>query len=238
MRVAVISDIHGFSIALQHVLADIDRTGPFDQIVVAGDLCEVGPAPAEVLSILQSRSLTVIKGNTDFDIVEASRMGESTPSLDYAIARIGADGVSYLAGLPFSHRIAPYEGALPTSELLVVHANPHNLLDRIDPKMSDRELREVVGDTPAGAIAFGHLHICYMRQLDETLLVDVSAVGNPKDGDFRCKYGVLIWSEPENRWVAEIRKLDYPIESTTEQILNSNLPNPEKVLKKLKKASY
>ncbi len=238
MRVAVISDIHGFSIALEHVLADIDRTGPFDQIVVAGDLCEVGPAPAEVLSILQSRSLTVVQGNTDFDIVEAARMGESSPSLDYAISRIGAEGVSYLAALPFSHRIAPFVDAPPTTELLVVHANPRNLLDRIDPNMSDRELREVIGDTPAGAIAFGHLHICYTRQIDETLLVDVSAVGNPKDGDFRCKYGVLTWNDSDNHWDAEIRKLDYPIESTTDQILSSNLPNPEKVLKKLKKASY
>ena len=75
MRIAVMSDIHGFSIALEHVLAEIDRTGPFDEIVVAGDLCEVGPGPEEVLSILQSRAVTVIQGNTDFDIVEAARMG-------------------------------------------------------------------------------------------------------------------------------------------------------------------
>lgn len=238
MRIAVISDIHGFSLALEHVLTDLDRTGPYDEIVVAGDLCEVGPAPAEVLSILQSRPVTVIQGNTDFDIVEAARMGDSTPSLDYAISQIGADGVSYLAALPFSRRIAPRSGVSAMQELLVVHANPHNLLDRIDPNMSDRELREVVGETIAGAIAFGHLHICYTRMLDETLLVDVSAVGNPKDGDLRCKYGVLTWNESESRWEAEIRKLDYPLETTAEQILSSTLPNPEKVLKKLKKASY
>ncbi|MEA2594744.1 MAG: hypothetical protein QOF01_1213, partial [Thermomicrobiales bacterium] len=47
MRVAVMSDIHGFSLALETVLADIDLQGPFDEVVVAGDLCEVGPAPAE-----------------------------------------------------------------------------------------------------------------------------------------------------------------------------------------------
>jgi hypothetical protein len=49
MRVAVMSDIHGFNFALETVLADLDQQGPFDEVVVAGDLCEVGPAPADVL---------------------------------------------------------------------------------------------------------------------------------------------------------------------------------------------
>jgi predicted phosphodiesterase len=235
MRIAVLSDIHGFSIALERVLADLDATGPYDEIVVAGDLCEVGPDPAGVLALLQSRDDTVLMGNTDQDIVEGERGSES---IAYAVDQIGREGVDYLANLPFSRRITPPGGASPSDDLLVVHANPHNLLDRFDPAMSDRELREVKGDTEAAAIAFGHIHICYVRRLAETLLVDVSAVGNPKDGDLRCKYGVLTWDEPAREWRAEIRKLDYPLNETAEQIMSSNLPNPERVLKKLKKASY
>ncbi len=46
MRVAVMSDIHGFNLALETVLADLDAQGPFDEVIVAGDLCEVGPGPA------------------------------------------------------------------------------------------------------------------------------------------------------------------------------------------------
>ena len=70
------------------------------------------------------------------------------------------------------------------------------------------------------------------------MLVDVSAVGNPKDGDLRCKYGILNWDANTQRWTAEIRRLDYPLEATEAQILASGMPNPEKVIKKLKKASY
>jgi predicted phosphodiesterase len=238
MRIAVMSDIHGFSIALARVLADIDATGPYDAIVVAGDLCEVGPDPAGVLATLQARDFKVILGNTDYDIVEAARSGDGSDSLRFAIEQIGPEGVEYLAALPFSERIAPPGGVSQENDLLVVHANPHNLLDRFDPAMSDRELREVKGDARAGAIAFGHIHICYIRKLDDTLLVDVSAVGNPKDGDLRCKYGVLSWNEEAREWSAELRKLDYPLAETEEQIFSSPLPNPEKVLKKLKKATY
>jgi predicted phosphodiesterase len=238
MRIAVLSDIHGFSIALERVLAHIDATGPYGAVVVAGDLCEVGPDPEGVLAVLRERDFVVLMGNTDYDIVEAARFRDGPESLEYAIRHIGDEGVAYLASLPFSHRITPPEGVSPSDDLLVVHANPHNLLDRFDPAMSDRELREVKGDAEAAVIAFGHIHICYIRNLDETLLVDVSAVGNPKDGDLRCKYGVITWDAETREWSAEIVKLDYPLDETAEQILNSDLPNPEKVLKKLKKASY
>ena len=37
MRVAIFSDVHGNLPALEAVLADMQRRGPFDQIVAAGD---------------------------------------------------------------------------------------------------------------------------------------------------------------------------------------------------------
>ncbi len=238
MRVAVLSDIHGFSLALETVLADLDTQGPFDEIVVAGDLCEVGPAPAEVLTILQSRSFTVLTGNTDADIVEEATSGWSRGSVRFALDQIGPSGVDYLADLPFSCRVTPPNAQSRADDLLVVHANPHNLLDRLTPDASDLEIREVLGDETARAIAFGHYHVSFTRRIDETLLVDVSAVGNPKDGDLRCKYGILTWNATAHTWSAEIRKLPYPLEATETQILASALPNPQKAIAKLKRASY
>jgi predicted phosphodiesterase len=238
MRIAVMSDIHGFSLALETVLADLDRQGPFDEVVVAGDLCEVGPAPAEVIGLLRARDFAVLQGNTDLDIVIAARERGGHETDEYAAERIGPEGIAYLAGLPFSHRITPPGGRSPDDDLLVVHANPHNLVDKLDPVASDHDLRQIIGDTRAAAIAFGHIHICYVRELDGMLLVDVSAVGNPKDEDLRCKYGILTWDGEQRSWQAELRKLEYPLEATAEQILASDLPEPEKVLRKLIRASY
>jgi len=237
MRVAVMSDIHGFDLALQTVIADLERHEPLDQIVVAGDLCEVGPGPAAVLAILQDKTSdprwTVLRGNTDRDIVEGARDG-----MDYVVDQIGPEGMSYLASLPFSRRITPPGGTSPDDDLLVVHANPHNLDDRLDPTWSDADLKEVIGDTRAKAIAFGHIHICYVRDVDGILLVDVSAVGNPKDGDLRCAYGIIEWDAEAKEWQAAIHRVDYPIDETEEEILASDLPKPEKVIRKLKRATY
>jgi predicted phosphodiesterase len=241
MRVAVMSDIHGFNLALETVLADVAAEAaraPIAEVVVAGDLCEVGPAPAEVLDVLRGGEYTVLLGNTDRDLVEAATAGWQGRELGYALERIGAEGVEYLAGLPFARRITPPGGVAPDDDLLVVHANPHNLDEKLEPTASDRALREVIGGARAAALAFGHHHVCYTRRLDGMLLVDVSAVGNPKDGDLRCKWGLFTWDEVARAWSVELRKLPYPLAATAAQIRASDLPDPERTLRKLEKASY
>lgn len=238
MRIAVMSDIHGFNLALDAVLADIAADGPFDEVVVAGDLVEGGPGPAEVIESLQASDMTVLRGNTDRDVILAVEERWDDRAFEYVYDQIGDEGLVYLASLPFSRRITPPSGISPDDDLLVVHANPFDLERPLSPAMSDRELREVLGETRAAVIAFGHVHIAYTRQLEDRLLVDVSAVGNPKDQDLRCKYGVLTWDEATRTWSAEIRRIAYPVDETIAQIEESSIPKPNKTRKKLLKASY
>jgi predicted phosphodiesterase len=238
MRVAVFSDVHGFNLALEVVLADIAEHGPFDAVIAAGDHCELGPAPELALDLLREREIVLLKGNTDVAIVEGAAEKSADPELQYAINRLGSERINDLAGLPFSHRITPPGGRAPQDDLLVVHANPHDLYEPLDPSLSDDELLGIIGETEAAAIAFGHIHICYIRSVAEYLLVDVSAVGNPKDGDLRCKYGILAWNEGARSWSAELRKLPYPLEATERQIKERGVPEAEKVIKKLRRATY
>lgn len=235
MRVAVMSDIHGFSLALKTVLADMDACGSFDAIIVAGDLCEGGPAPDEVLRLLTGLSARVLQGNTDRDLVDPSHESDA---FAYTRSKIGDDGLRYLAGLPFDARIVPPGGTNRADDLLVVHANPEDQDRHIPPDASEQELRDLIGPTEAAAIAFGHLHVCYIRQALGKLLVDVSAVGNPKDGDLRCKWGELTWDQHGGKWTAALHRLPYPLEETIAQMQRSGMPKPDKAIAKLKRASY
>jgi len=240
MRVAVMSDIHGFSLALRAVLDDLAGLPPVDEVVVAGDLCEVGPAPGEVLTILSTWSppppLTALLGNTDRDVIDGA--GDRSARDDIVHRQIGEAGVAYLASLPFERRITPPEGFSPDEDLLVVHANPHDLERKLKPEMSDRALREVIGETRAAVIAFGHHHVSFVRPLGETTLVDVSAVGNPKDGELSCRYSLLTWDGTSRNWAIEQRRVPYPVDETAAQIRASDLPDPDRTLRTLLKASY
>lgn len=235
MKIAVLSDIHGFSLAFDRVLEDIRTVPGIDQIVIAGDLCEGGPDPAGVLDRIAALDAVVLQGNTDRDIANMDRLSDAAR---FTMDQVGDDGLKYLRNLRFSWRISPPGIDDPAQELLVVHANPIDQDRHIPPDAGQQELQELIGDTQASVIAFGHLHVAYIRELPNMTLLDVSAVGNPKDGDLRSKWGLVEWSDNASAWSATLRYVDYPREETEEQIRASGMPNPEKQIRKLRKASY
>lgn len=235
MKIAVISDIHGYSLALDRVLADIAQEPDVNQLIIAGDLVEGGPDPAGVFDRIRRLDAVVLKGNTDRDIADGSRDSNFSRWIG---RQIGKEGRTWLRSLPFSHRVSPPGSNDPWDDVLVVHANPVDMDRHIPPDAGPHELRELIGGTQAAVIAFGHLHIAYIRQLERMTLVDVSAVGNPKDGDLRSKWGLIEWDPKTREWSTDLRYVDYPLEETERQIKESGMPNPDKQWRKLRKASY
>lgn len=236
MRIAIISDIHGNLIALDAVLQDLNEQPPVDQLIVAGDLCLNGPCPRQVIERVQALHCPVIQGNTDFEIVtqapEKSEKKRNTAG--WTREQIGQPGIHYLASLPFSHTIANPGG----SDLYIVHANPLNLEDAIFPNATDDELERLLGelDGRIGALAFGHLHIAYIRWWRNLLLFDVGSCGIPRDEDHRAAYGILNWNG--KAWEAEIHRVPYDVEAVIRQIRTCGMPNPEKRVKVLVEARY
>jgi len=238
MRIAIMSDIHGFDLALRNVLDDIEANGPFDAIVAAGDLCETGPRPDEVVRILQERGIQAVEGNTDVGVIKAAQGRDDAPNLRYAAERLGTEGVAWLAALPFEIRFTPPGSTGHGDDLLIVHANPHNLEDSLDPDCSDEQLLKLIEPVDAAMIVFGHVHICYIREVGRYLLMDVSAVGNSKNGDLSSKWGIATWNDTTRAWSGELRRVPYPLEATKAEIRECGVPNPAKVIRKLEAASY
>jgi putative phosphoesterase len=236
MRIAVISDIHGNQLALEAVLQDLADQPNIDQVIIAGDLCLNGPCPADVLKILQDLKYPVIQGNVDTEVVtDSPRRGEKKKAMIAWIRQqIGAEGVDYLASLPFSHRVNNPDG----SDLLVVHANPLNQDEAIYPTTPDSMLEHFLGDLDPtiGALAFGHYHVAYQKRWRHLLLVDAGSSGLPRDEDLRASYAILSWSG--GSWQAEHRRVPYDVKAVVQQILTSTMPNIEKRVKILTKAKY
>jgi predicted phosphodiesterase len=248
MRVAILSDIHGNAVALDAVLADLASRGPFDRIVVAGDLVWAGPRPREVIDRVQALRAAVIRGNTDafFDVTdgdtpEGKDPGRFTAQLTWMLGQLGADRVAYLRSLPFSHLISPASG----NDLLVVHANPRDMEHAILRRAADAELDELLlenGRPPAWrALAFGHVHTPFIRTWRERLLVNAASVGLPMDGDRRAAYAILSW-EPAGlgggAWRAEHRRVAYPTALVVQEMRTSGLPRGKHFAERLIAASY
>jgi len=243
MRVALLADVHGNLIALDAVLADLARRGPFDEVVVAGDLVWAGPWPAEVVDRLRSVDSAVIQGNTDAFF--RRRPGETPPGkretrfaeqMGWMLEQVGSERAAYLAGLPASHRIRPAGG----HELLVVHANPFDLDRAILPNAGVAELDELLftdGVEPGwDALAFGHVHTPFQRRWRDRLLIDVASVGLPMDGDLRAAYAILEWDG--SSWRGEHHRVFYDLPVVTRQMITGGMPRGRHFAERLMASSH
>lgn len=236
MRVAIISDIHGNSTALEAVLHDLEQQPPVDQIIIAGDLCLNGPRPKEVLEIVQSLRCPVLKGNVDDEVAKDpdGLKAKKRNVVAWTRDQIGQKGIDYLNALPHSYLVSNAEG----TDLLVVHANPLNLEDAIFPTTPDSMLEHLTASLPPaiGAIAFGHYHVAYTRRWRQLLLIDVGSCGLPRDLDTRASYAIISWKD--HMWQVEHRRVLYDIKAVVEQLQKSGIPHVEKRIKILTEASY
>ncbi len=236
MRIAVISDIHGNQVALEAVLDDLHKRPAVDQIIIAGDLCLNGPRPKQVLDTLRALNCPVIQGNVDYEVVsEAPDKGAKKRSvIAWTREQIGQEGIDYLAALPHSYLVNNPQG----EDALVVHANPLNQEDAIFPTSPDSTLEQLLGSLAPtiGALAFGHVHIAYIRHWRHLLLVDVGSCGLPRDEDTRASYGILTWQD--EGWQAEICRVTYAIEEVIKQLKGSGIPHLDKRIRILTEAKY
>jgi predicted phosphodiesterase len=243
MRVALLSDIHGNLIALDAVLADLGRRGPFDQVVVAGDLVWAGPWPAEVVDRVRALTPVVIQGNTDAffrrkpgDTPPGKRENRFAEQMEWMLERLGPERAEYLTALPASHRIIAAGGR----ELLVVHANPYDLDRAITPNASAADLDELLssdGLEPGwDALAFGHVHMPFQRRWRGRLLIDVASAGLPMDGDQRAAYAILTWDG--SNWRGEHHRVFYDVPVVARQMITGGMPRGKHFAERLMGANY
>src|SRR5690348_6158021 len=68
-KLAILSDIHGNLPALEAIAADFAQC-KVDQVVIAGDLINLGPYSADVIDRALESSWSVIRGNHEFYLLD------------------------------------------------------------------------------------------------------------------------------------------------------------------------
>ena len=226
MRWALLSDIHGNSIALDTVLADIEQVGGVDGYLFGGDYCAVGYDPAGVLQRIHALPNAVfIRGNWDrytaalggvWPRVEdaeadpkliriAINVAQSIAWTSGAIAALGYS--DWLRDLPLDYRLTLPDG----TRLLLVHAAPgtdEGRGVRLDHTLDD--LAAIIEGCEADLVVVGHTHIPLDRRVGNVQVVNLGGVSNPHMPDFRAWYAILEADEQgyrlEQRQVMRCRK--------------------------------
>jgi predicted phosphodiesterase len=212
MKLAVLADIHSNWQALQAVADRIEQWQP-NRVVVAGDVINRGPRPVEcldfVLKMQRERGWRLVLGNHEEYVIHHAhpRAPVAGPwiqiwgSSRWTYEKLGYD-VSALEAMPFQQRWLMPGG----NEVRVVHASMRGTRDGIFLATPDDVLRQQIAPAP-GLLIVGHTHQPLIRTSDETLVVNVGAVGLPFDLDARACYAQLTWRA--GRWAAEIVRVEY-----------------------------
>ena len=236
MRIALFSDVHGNLRSLDACLKDLREQGGADVIVGAGDYCLDGPRPREVLERLVEAGAQCVRGNTDRYIADTQTFGpddEDYADLTWTREALGAEWVAWLGALPVALRFGEGE---PAGRLLVVHANPKADDEHVWPDATDAQLERVLEGVVERTIAFGHLHLPYVRFWRDRLLVNVASAGLPKDGDARAGYAIL--TQRPGGWEVKHRRVDFDVAKVVAEIEQSGMPDRKRHLKVLLRHRY
>jgi putative phosphoesterase len=245
MRIAIFSDIHGNSIALDAVLADIEAQGGVDGYWVLGDLVAIGHDPVTVLERLSALpQARFIRGNTDRFVVtgelprptleEAKAKPDLLPTLlevarsfawtQGAVAMAGR--LEWLAALPLELRLELPDG----TRFLGVHAAPGN--DDgwgIQPALSQSELRSLAAGCQADLICVGHTHWPMTAQVNGQQVVNVGSVSNPFPPDLRATY-VLLQADTSG-YAIQRRRVAFDRQAVIDAVQKVNHPGADYIIR-------
>ena len=82
---AVFSDVHGNALALDAILANIERA-KVDRTVCLGDAVQGGAQPEAVVARLRELACPVVMGNTDAWLLGGEETGAEAPATPYMLA--------------------------------------------------------------------------------------------------------------------------------------------------------
>ena len=185
MRIALISDIHGNLVALDAVLAAIERHG-VERIICLGDVALTGPQPRQAIARLHGLGCPVVMGNCDAWMLDPTPRSEPADEESRKLQAVERWAADVLASddRDFLHTFQPVvEVALDDGggKLLCYHGSPRSFKEQILPATSHEQLAEAFAGTAARVYAGGHTHQQMLRRHGQALVVNPGSVGLPFD---------------------------------------------------------
>ena len=232
-RIGVLSDPHGNLMALDAVLAELERE-ELDGLVCLGDVA-VGPQPAETLARVRALGCPVVKGNWD------DWFCEGIPPFDHEIARKLVEIGEFWAAQLSAEELALMRGFAPTVELdlgggetaLCFHGSPSSNMEGIYSDTPDETLAQFLGDNRARVMLCGHTHLQMLRRFEQSVIVNPGAVGLPFSDWAPHTIRIAPWAEygileyDEGRLRLDLRRTIYDVDALLDLALESGMPHAQ-----------
>ncbi|MDC7246907.1 MAG: metallophosphoesterase family protein [Sphaerochaetaceae bacterium] len=210
MRLALLSDIHGNSHALDAVLAD-GAECHIDQYILLGDTVFNGLFPKRCIERLSDLPiLASIKGNTDANIENLENLRVTTKLEGYikdlavfTVEELSSKTVGMLKNLRIRE-----DHTIEGHSIIFCHGSPYSFKEQLKPHGETLPSTAAqIASEDVDLICCGHTHRSGDFSVGNVRVINPGAVGYSFDSNWRPSYAVLdIDSEGIN---CEIRKISY-----------------------------
>lgn len=212
MKLAILSDVHGNCLALDTVLAEIEKVS-VDHIICNGDMIQSGPQPAETVACLREMKYSVVMGNSDAwllsdsetnaHLIPEDRRQKLNFVREWSPAQLSEADKAFIAAFQPTVEISLGNGG----SLLTFHGSPTNFDQFILPSTPEDEFKEIPKPDADNVLIGGHMHPQYTRRLrdSQNFFFNPSTVGvaynHEQSGaglpDAWCEYAMLTVVGPQ-----------------------------------------
>ncbi len=231
IKVAIITDIHGNSIALKEVLKDA-KNNNVDDYIYLGDLVNELPFGNETLELIRKTSKKVLKGNKEQYLIDYDKDKYNWENIQFKNVKfmyneLSEDNLEYIKGLPYFMNVE-YEGV----KLLVAHGSPFSVQELL--YHNELELiNKYTINLDADALIIGHTHEkVWFEKYNNKLVINAGCCGVSPYYVGQAEYVIL---NIENRKITnvEMRLVNYDMESVKNKIIKSGILDIDKILMNL-----
>jgi predicted phosphodiesterase len=205
MRLAILSDLHGNTFALEAILEDIAKQD-VDEIIVAGDSVNGHPNSKQCWDMVRALCCPVLQGNHEqymyrlnTPTAEPEWTEERFQMIRFFHDQFSSADLERMQALPFTHHFP---------DLLVCHATLKDAFKSLFLHSTALELETAFAGTSENIIVRGHNHNWFTTQWNGRILYSIDAAGLPlsKNGITIAPYAIL---SLQKTWSLEKRLVTY-----------------------------
>lgn len=182
MRIALLGDIHGNSLALAAVL-EAARAARVEKLLITGDFVGYYFWPREVMDMLADWDIAAVRGNHEDMLVDAlsnpaslKKINDTYGSgLQTAIETLTSTQLDWLCHLPH-----PSSFEFDGKSLLLCHGSPWDVNQYVYPD-AKTDLLQRCATSGYDWVVMGHTHYPMVERVGQTVLVNPGSVGQPRN---------------------------------------------------------
>jgi len=182
MKIAVLSDIHGNSWALESVLEDIRQKG-VTRIYDLGDSLYGPLDPQGTFELIIRNGIKSLSGNEDRLIVENLDAGVMNQTLNFILSELSINAIDWLKGLPQSRQT--------DNEIYLCHGAPgidtEYLIEKLNTEFVGikdlKKLDELLNGINERIVFCGHSHCQRFVETGRKIIINPGSVGCPAFDD-------------------------------------------------------